>query len=160
MKRNYFWNPGYWNVQDKGIGSLALHVERLKAGTWLSSSCILLQWRNRLLSPYSDTNPDTNPAPNLQPSHHQQPYPFHVRDLSFYTWMTSHDLVHSTVILISSLHDSSFPSLLLVYVSMRTSLKSFREQDKNLHDFSDETPMSSTTFLLPNTRAHILILSM
>lgn len=110
MKRNYFWNPGYWNVQDKGIGSLALHVERLKAGTWLSSSCILLQWRNRLLSPYSDTNPDTNPAPNLQPSHHQQPYPFHVRDLSFYTWMTSHDLVHSTVTLVSSLRDSSFPA--------------------------------------------------
>lgn len=105
MKRNYFWNPGYWNVQDKGIGSLALHVEKLKAGTWLSSSCILLQWRNRLLSPYSDTNPDTSPAPNLQPSHHQQPYPFHVRDLSFYTWMTSHDLVHSTVTLVSSLRD-------------------------------------------------------
>lgn len=106
----------------------------------------------------------SSPVTGLSPNH-QQPHPFHVGDLSFYPWTNSHDLVHSTIILISSLRDSSFPSLLLIYVPMKTSLKSFREQDKitalwaNLHDSSDETPTSWTTFPLPNTHVHMLILS-
>lgn len=131
MKQNYFWNPGCWNVQNKGIGDLALHVDGLKLAhgsfwyrpTVEKQMTVFLQ-RQQILPLTS--SPMTDSSPN-----NQQPHPFHIRDISFDIWISSHDSVCSSIILISSLCDSSFSSLSFIHVPMKTSSKYFREQDES-----------------------------